>query len=100
MTLQQLRYFCEIAAQSWNISQAAKTLHTSQPGMSRQMHALEHELGVRLFSRRRNRIIGLTEPGRAALALAQRVLSDAAKLKTLGAGDTTAARGSLTVAAT
>lgn len=100
MTLQQLRYFCEVAAQGWNISQAAKALHTSQPGMSRQMHALEKELGVRLFTRRRNRIVGLTEPGRAALAMAQRVLGDAAKLRMLGSDYADDAGGSLTVAAT
>ena len=99
MTLQQLRYFCEIAAQGWNISQAAKTLHTAQPGVSRQMRALEQELGMRLFVRRRNRIAGLTEAGREALTLAQRMLADAAKLKTLGSSASAEAR-SLTVAAT
>ena len=100
MTLQQLRYFCEIAAQGWNISRAAKTLHTSQPGMSRQMHALEHELGVRLFVRSGKRIAGLTEPGQHALQLAQRMLGDAAKLKTLGSSTADAPQASLTVAAT
>mgnify|MGYP003345973858 CR=1 FL=1 len=83
MTLQSLRYFCEIARQGWNISLAAKTLHTSQPGVSRQMHALEKELGVRLFARSRNRIIGLTGPGREVLAMATRILADTARLKTL-----------------
>ena len=100
MTLQTLRYFCEIAAQGWNISHAAKSLHTSQPGMSRQMHALEQELGVRVFARSRNRIVGLTGPGRAALAMATRILADTAKLKTLGSDYADEASGSLTVAAT
>ncbi len=100
MTLQKLRYFCEIAKQGWNISQAAKALHTSQPGMSRQMHALEKELGVRLFSRSRNRIDGLTGPGRAVLAMATRILADTAKLKTLGIDYIDETGGSLTVAAT
>lgn len=100
MTLQQLRYLCEIAAQGWNISQAAKSLHTSQPGMSRQMHALETELGVRVFSRRRNRVVGLTGPGRTALALAQRIVTDSAKLKMLAGDGAHGPGGSLTVAAT
>jgi len=100
LTLQQLRYLCEIANQGWNISQASKALHTSQPGMSRQMHALEQELGFRIFARRRNRIVGLTEPGRAALALAQRMLGDAARLRTLANDDAAEEGGSLTVAAT
>ncbi|MGQ0522908.1 MAG: LysR substrate-binding domain-containing protein [Betaproteobacteria bacterium] len=100
MTLQQLRYFCEIATQDWNISQAAKVLHTSQPGMSRQMHALEQELGVRMFARRGNRIVGLTGPGRAALKLAQRILADTAKMRGLGGSSEDEAVGSLTLAAT
>jgi LysR family cys regulon transcriptional activator len=100
MTLQSLRYFCEIARQGWNISLAAKMLHTSQPGVSRQMHALERELGVRLFTRSRNRITGLTGPGREVLAMATRILTDAGKLKALGKDNAGDAGGSLTVAAT
>lgn len=100
MTLQQLRYFCEIAAQDWNISRAAKSLHTSQPGMSRQMHLLEEELSIRVFARRGNRIVGLTESGRAALMMAQRIAGDAAKLKLLRRQFADEDGASLTVAAT
>jgi LysR family cys regulon transcriptional activator len=100
MTLQQLRYFCEIAAQGWNISQAAKAIYTSQPGMSRQMYALERELGVTVFARRRNRIVGLTEPGRAALAMAKLIVGEAVKLKQLRSQFSDEEGGSLTIAAT
>lgn len=100
MNLQALRYFCEIARQDWNISKAAKALHTAQPGVSRQMHALERELGIRLFARDRNRINGLTGPGKAFLATATRILADTHRLKMLGTDYANDAGGSLTVAAT
>ena len=73
MTLQQLRFLREIARQSLNISNAATALHTSQPGVSRQIQSLEHELGVQLLRRRKNRILGLTETGNEILHAAQRV---------------------------
>ena len=50
MELLQLRYFCEIAKQE-NISQAAKTLHVSQPALSKTLASLENELGTKLFDR-------------------------------------------------
>jgi LysR family transcriptional regulator, cys regulon transcriptional activator len=84
MTLQQLRYFCEIAAHDWNISKAAKSLHTSQPGMSRQMQALEKELGTVIFLRRKKRIVGVTAVGSIALAKAQRIIRESTNLKLLG----------------
>jgi LysR family transcriptional regulator, cys regulon transcriptional activator len=83
MTLQQLRYFCEIAAHDWNISKAAKSLHTSQPGMSRQMQSLEKELGTVIFVRRKKRIVGVTAVGSIALAKAQRIIRETGNLKLL-----------------
>src|SRR5688572_33280382 len=81
MTLQQLRILREIARQANNLSSAAAALHTSQPGVSRQVQLLERELGVELLSRRRNRITGLTEPGRAILAAAERALGEADNIR-------------------
>lgn len=100
MTLRQLQYFCEIAAQGWNISRAAKSLHTSQPGISRQMQALEDELGMVVFAREKNRIIGVTESGRLALAIAQRMLHDCSKLQGLHKEFDENEGGTLTIAAT
>jgi LysR family cys regulon transcriptional activator len=100
MTLRQLQYFCEIAAQGWNISLAAKALHTSQPGISRQMQALEQELRVVIFARHKNRMIGVTEPGRMALAIAQRIIDDSTKLQRLRNEFEEGDAGSLTIAAT
>ncbi len=46
MKLQQLRYFCEVARQGLSVSKAASALHTSQPGVSKQLALLEAELNV------------------------------------------------------
>ena len=83
MKLQQLRYVVEIVRQGNHLSAAADALHTSQPGVSRQIQLLESELGVEIFQRTRNRIIGLTEPGEQVLAIAKRVTADLAALKSL-----------------
>ena len=47
MKLQQLRYLTEVARRGLNVSEAAEALHTSQPGVSKQIRALEEELGDR-----------------------------------------------------
>ena len=46
MKLQQLRYLREVAKRGLNLSEAAEALHTSQPGISKQIRQLEDELGV------------------------------------------------------
>ena len=51
MKLQQLRFLCEIVDRELSISNAAAALHTSQPSVSRQIQALEKELGVAVFAR-------------------------------------------------
>ena len=81
MKLQQLRYACEVARRGLNVSAAAEALHTSQPGISKQIKSLEEELGVEIFVRHGKRITELTEPGKTVLAIAERVLSEAANLK-------------------
>jgi len=81
MTLKQLRMLREIARRAHNLSSAAAALHTSQPGVSRQIQLLEQELGVELLARRRNRIAGLTEPGRAILAAAERALAETENIR-------------------
>jgi LysR family cys regulon transcriptional activator len=100
MTLQQLRYFCEIAARDWNISKAARSLNTSQPGISRQMQFLEEELGITIFARRNHRITGVTDAGAIALSIAQRVLGESNSLKTLRAKLDEGGTNTLTIAAT
>lgn len=81
MNLRQLRYVCGIAAAGFNISRAAAALHTSQPGISKQIRLLEEELGVQLLKRRGNRIEGLTAPGLEILATARRMIDDAQNVR-------------------
>src|SRR5580704_17448523 len=83
MKLQQLRYVLEIVRQNNHLSAAAEALHTSQPGVSRQILLLEAELGFEIFQRTRNRIIGVTEPGRLVLDIAKRVVTDVDALRSV-----------------
>lgn len=100
MNLQQLRYLHGIAEQGFNISRAATALHTSQPGISKQIQMLEREIGIAILARKGNRIVGVTEPGRAILDAARRVLHDADNIKRIGEDFTTKDAGRLVVATT
>src|SRR3954467_9776953 len=84
MKLQQLRYACEVSRQGLNVSLAAESLHTSQPGISKQIKSLEDELGVEIFVRHGKRLASVTEPGKVVLAIAERILSEAGNLKRAG----------------
>ena len=81
MKLQQLRYIVEIQRQGLNVSEAAETLYTSQPGISKQVKLLEDELGITIFERSGKRFTGVTEPGRTVLDIAERILREAENLK-------------------
>jgi LysR family hca operon transcriptional activator len=74
MELRHLRYFVAVA-EAGNLTVAAqRTLHTSQPSLSRQIRDLENELGAQLLTRRA-RGVDLTPAGRAFLDHARAVLS-------------------------
>ncbi len=100
MKLQQLRYIVEVARCGLNVSEAAETLYTSQPGVSKQIKLLEDELGITIFERAGKRFTGVTEPGRAVLQIAEGILREAENLKKVGAEYATGDSGSLVVAAT
>jgi LysR family cys regulon transcriptional activator len=100
MKLQQLRYTCEVVRRGLNVSAAAEALHTSQPGISQQIRGLEDELGVAIFVRQGKRIAALTEPGKAVIAIAERMLAEAANLKRAGEDFAGEKRGTLTIATT
>ena len=100
MKLQQLRYLSEVARQDLSVSAAADALHTSQPGVSRQIKELEDELGIEIFVRRGKRFTAVTEPGRAVIAIAERILAEGANLKRAGAEYANEKVGTLTIATT
>jgi LysR family cys regulon transcriptional activator len=100
MKLQQLRYLVQVAKSGLNVSDAAEALHTSQPGISKQIRLLEDELGVEIFVRHGKRVIEITEPGRTILDIAQRVLKEADNLKQAGKEFASETTGSLTIATT
>ena len=100
MKLQQLRYIVEIQRQGLNVSEAAETLFTSQPGISKQVKLLEEELGVAIFERSGKRFTGVTEPGKTVLTIAERILREAENLKRASAEFATGDSGRLVLAAT
>lgn len=100
MKLQQLRYLCTIVDESFSITKAASKLHTSQPGISKQLKLLEEELNTRLLSRRRNRATGLTAGGDAILPTARRILKEAETLKQILADEGDPDKGQIVIATT
>lgn len=100
MNLNQLRFVRETVRQNFNLSAAAAALFTSQPGVSKAIIELEQELGVEIFVRHGKRIKSLTEPGRAALPVIERLLNEVDNLKRVGEEFATRDHGSLVVATT
>lgn len=100
MKLQQLRYLVEVAKQGLSISEAAETLHTSQPGISKQIRLLEDELGVQVFIRNGKRVVDVTAPGKEILAIAERILLQSQNLKKIASDFTNVQGGDLIIATT
>jgi LysR family transcriptional regulator, cys regulon transcriptional activator len=100
MKLQQLRYLQEVARCGLNLSEAALSLHTSQPGISKQIKQLEDELGVDILIRHGKRVVDVTEPGRVILGIAERMLQDAENLKQVAREFGTEGIGSMGIATT
>ncbi|SCK17684.1 HTH-type transcriptional regulator CysB [Vogesella sp. LIG4] len=100
MKLQQLRYLVEVAKQGLNVSEAAEKLHTSQPGISKQIRLLEDELGIQVFIRNGKRVVAVSEPGKEVLRISERILREAQNLKRVGEEFSREAEGSLTIATT
>lgn len=67
MNLHQFRFVQEAARRNLNLTEAAKALHTSQPGVSKAIIELEHELGIDIFARHGKRLKRITEPGQHVL---------------------------------
>ena len=100
MNLQQFRYVTEVARRNLNVSEAAHALHTSQPGVSKQIRALEEELGTAIFVRQGRRFTAITDAGREIVATLDRILAEVANLKSVGEEFSHHAKGNLAVAVT
>ena len=100
VNFQQLRSVREAARQDFNLTAVAQALHTSQPGVSRQIRELEEELGVEIFVRAGKRLTGLTPPGAVILPIVERLLRDADNLRRAGEDFAAQGQGRLAVAAT
>jgi LysR family transcriptional regulator, cys regulon transcriptional activator len=100
MNLQQLRYASEVARRKLSVSDAAAALHTSQPGVSKQIQSLEQELGALIFVRQGRRLTSITEAGAEILRTVERILGDIGNLKRIGAEFSDPSKGSLAVAVT
>jgi LysR family transcriptional regulator, cys regulon transcriptional activator len=100
VNFQQLRSVRETVRQGFNLTVVAEALHTSQPGVSRQIRELEDELGIEIFVRAGKRLTGLTAPGESVLPIVERLLQDAENLRRAGQDFAAKDRGTLTIAAT
>jgi LysR family transcriptional regulator, cys regulon transcriptional activator len=100
MKLQQLRYLQAVVRHGLNLSEAAAALHTSQPGISKQIRQLEDELGVDILVRNGKRVVDVTTPGHVVVDIVERVLQDIENLKQVGREFRDQAAGTLTIATT
>ncbi len=100
MNLHQLRFVREAVRQNYNLTDAAKALFTSQPGVSKAIIELEEELGIDIFTRHGKRIRGLTEPGRLVLGSVELIMQEIDSLKRIGKEFAAQDSGSFTIATT
>jgi len=100
MNFQQLRSVREAVRRGFNLTDVAHALHTSQPGISRQIRELEEELGVEIFVRAGKRLTGLTPAGQRVLPWVERLLLDADNLHSAGDDFRLGDSGTLSIAAT
>ena len=64
MNLHQFRFVQEAVRQKLNLTETAKVLFTSQPGISKAILELEEELGVDIFVRHGKRLVDISAPGK------------------------------------
>ncbi|PLC51742.1 transcriptional regulator [Pollutimonas subterranea] len=81
MNLQQFRFVRETIRRNFNLTEAARTLYTSQPGVSKAIIEFEDELGLKIFERHGKRIKGLTKPGHAVAQVIDRIMREVDNLK-------------------
>ncbi|MCC6172128.1 MAG: LysR family transcriptional regulator [Gammaproteobacteria bacterium] len=100
MKLHQLRYLVSVADNDLNITAAAKALHTSQPGVSKQLKMLEDELGFRIFVRAGRALVRVTPPGEKVISRARHIVREIGNIRGLAAELRKDQEGSLSIATT
>jgi len=100
MNLQQFRFVQEAARRNLNLTEAAKVLHTSQPGVSKAIIELEEELGIDIFARHGKRLKRVTEPGQEALKSIEIILREVGNLRRIGQQYSAQDSGTLSIATT
>ena len=100
MKLHQLRYLAAVAQNGLNITAAAHKLHTSQPGVSKQIKLLEDELGFQIFVREGRNLARITPAGQQIIERALRILQEAQSIRDLSTELRDEGRGSLSIGTT
>ncbi len=100
MNLHQFRFVQEAVRRNLNLTETAKALHTSQPGISKAILELEEELGVDIFARHGKRIRRVTEPGLEVLKSVEIIMREVANLKRIGEQFSKQDAGTLSIATT
>ncbi len=100
MKLRQLQYICEVARRGLNVSTVAEILHTAQPGISTQVRLLEEELNVKIFERNGKRLVGITQPGKRIIEMAERVLREIEDIRQVGGEFSQEDSGTFSIATT
>ena len=100
MKLHQLRYLLTIVQNGLNITAAARALHTSQPGISKQIRLLEEELGFQIFERDGRNVTRVTAPGQEVVEHARRLMEEAENIRRLSSDFRDENRGSMSIATT
>lgn len=100
MNLQQLRFVQEAARRNLNLTETAKVLHTSQPGVSKAILELEEEIGVDIFARHGKRLRRITEPGQQVLKSIEIILREVHNLRRIGEQFGKQDAGTLSIATT
>src|SRR5208282_329518 len=100
MKFQQLRYLVAVHENGLNITAAARQLHTSQPGVSRQLKLLEEELGFQLFEREGRALTRTTAAGEEIISRASSILREMQNIRRTSAELRKADGGTLSIATT
>lgn len=100
MNLHQFRFVQEAVRRNLNLTEAAKALHTSQPGVSKAIIELEDELGVKIFARHGKRIKRVTEPGTHVLRSIEIIMREVNNLKRIGEQFSAQDSGTISIATT